>query len=349
MVVTIAKPSERTTSPVRKFDRPFLFMQSLLRPGLPVFRSNQPISGDTKSSSLNSSGRPPVSRGRARISTLAMPVLLLVISGQASQARALPAPSLNCEEAIGEAARATGVPSRLIGAIGLVEAGRPDPMSQKWRPWPWTINAEGNGAFFNSKSEAIAAVRGLQAAGIRSIAVGCMQVNLMQHPDAFATLEEAFDPKRNANYAGRFLDKLFGRSGDWMIAAGWYHSTTSDLAADYVKRVMAVLAGGKQSQAFAGAASGSFFANGASPIRDRNGVLLPSVGLTLSGLIVAHPVEHYAVMRRESRSQFEGQSISAATMRPATVAVRLIAATSSASGQRSSGKWKRSLQAISVR
>lgn len=304
MVIMTAKPSGRTTSPVRKLGCPLRFVRNLLGPGLPTSRSNQRISDDSKPSWVDGSGRGPAFRGRPGIWTLAMPALVLALAGQAAQARPPPAPSLNCEEAIAEAARATGVPSRLIRAIGPVETGRPDPMSQTWRPWPWTINAEGSGLFFGSKSEAIAAVRGLQAAGVRSIDVGCMQVNLMQHPDAFATLEEAFDPKRNASYAGRFLGQLFGRSGDWMIAAGWYHSTTADLAADYVKRVTAILAGGKQSLVSAGAAFGSFIAKDASPIRDRNGVILPSVELTPSGFVLARPVKHY-FMRSDQVSDLE--------------------------------------------
>ena len=40
-----------------------------------------------------------------------------------------------------------------------------------------------------------------RAQGARSIDVGCMQVNLLHHADAFASLEQAFDPVANARYA----------------------------------------------------------------------------------------------------------------------------------------------------
>ena len=60
-----------------------------------------------------------------------------------------------------------------------------------------------------------------------------MQVNLQQHPNAFATLEDAFDPVMNANYAARFLVDLQRESGDWVTAAGLYHSRTEALAAPY--------------------------------------------------------------------------------------------------------------------
>ena len=62
----------------------------------------------------------------------------------------------------------------------------------------------GRGHFYDSKAEAVAAVRAMQARGIQSIDVGCGQINLMHHPDAFANLELAFDPQANATYAARF-------------------------------------------------------------------------------------------------------------------------------------------------
>jgi hypothetical protein len=194
------------------------------------------------------------------------------------------APGARCEQAIALSARSNHVPLDLMGAIGLVETGRPDPANGVWRPWPWAINAEGHGMFFESKAEAVAAVRKLQADGVKSIDVGCMQVNLMHHPDAFLNLEEAFDPGRNALYAGRFLSQLFSRSNNWLLAAGWYHSGTSDLASDYVRRVKAVLPEGNRSLALRGAVL-SLTWRGATPVVGRDGMVLPSVRLSASGML----------------------------------------------------------------
>jgi hypothetical protein len=68
-----------------------------------------------------------------------------------------------------------------------------------------------------------------------------MQINLMHHPDAFPSLDVAFDPQANAAYAARFLKELFAQSGDWTKATGTYHSATPDLGADYQRKVQAVL------------------------------------------------------------------------------------------------------------
>ena len=93
----------------------------------------------------------------------------------------------------------------------------------------------------DTKAEVIAAVEALQAKGVRSIDVGCMQVNLMYHPQAFASLQEAFDPVANARYAARFLLELKSETGSWDKATAWYHSATPEIGEPYQRKVMAVL------------------------------------------------------------------------------------------------------------
>ncbi|MDE2197458.1 MAG: lytic transglycosylase domain-containing protein [Rhodospirillales bacterium] len=148
-------------------------------------------------------------------------------------------PSGLCRAAIATVERGSGIPPQLMAAIAHVESGRPDGRGGV-QPWPWTINAEGEGHYYASESEAIAAVRALQARGVRSIDVGCMQVNLMHHPNAFGTLEQAFDPLANARYAARFLNQLYAQTGSWPQATADYHSATPALGADYQRKVAAV-------------------------------------------------------------------------------------------------------------
>jgi hypothetical protein len=135
------------------------------------------------------------------------------------------------------------LPAHILHAIGVVESGRRDPLTGQISLWPWSVNAAGDSRVFDTSGGAIAFVRDAQARGIRSIDVGCMQVNLLYHPDAFATLQDAFAPERNVRYATAFLLELHQRTGDWLTATGNYHSATPDLARDYVRRVQAVLAG----------------------------------------------------------------------------------------------------------
>ena len=149
-------------------------------------------------------------------------------------------PGEQCAAAISAAQQREKIPGARLAAIGQVESGRWDPGAHRWSPWPWTIDVGGKGTFFESAAEAIAAVQALQAQGVRSIDVGCVQVNLLHHPDAFATLAEAFDPAANAAYGARFLARLHAATGDWDLAVGYYHSTTPALAADYEERVLGI-------------------------------------------------------------------------------------------------------------
>ena len=78
-----------------------------------------------------------------------------------------------------------------------------------------------------------------RAEGVQSIDVGCMQVNLMYRPEAFASLNQAFDPKTNAVYAADFLNRLFIKTGNWSKAIAAYHSQTHGANGDYAQRVIA--------------------------------------------------------------------------------------------------------------
>ena len=153
-----------------------------------------------------------------------------------------PAP-IDCGPAIAAAERERGTASGLLAAIGLVESGRTDPRTHVRAPWPWTVTAEGVGTYFPGKVEAMRATETLWARGVKSIDVGCMQVNLAAHPTAFRDLEQAFDPAANAMYAARFLSGLYGRLGTWPAAAAAYHSMTPALGAQYGRLVAAVWGG----------------------------------------------------------------------------------------------------------
>src|SRR5579871_1916551 len=141
----------------------------------------------------------------------------LALCGAAKPAAALADPAFNSVDALAcgqETARQEkqqAIPDRLLHAISLVESGRWDAEHQATLAWPWTVMAEGEGRFLPSKEAAIAEVRKLQARGVRNIDVGCMQINLLAHPDAFANLDEAFEPRSNVAYAARFLNDLYNQ------------------------------------------------------------------------------------------------------------------------------------------
>ncbi len=176
----------------------------------------------------------------ARLRFLFVPSLLCLLLVGPSESRA----DDDCAPAIAATEQANlALPAGLLSAIGIVESGRRDSVTGRFAAWPWSVNAAGDSRFFATREQAIAFVQAAQASGIRSIDVGCMQINLMYHPEAFASLQDAFTPDTNVRYAARFLLDLYQRAGDWPTASGAYHSATPGLSDAYVQRVRAAFGG----------------------------------------------------------------------------------------------------------
>ncbi len=144
-----------------------------------------------------------------------------------------------CEQAGRQAERAHALPAGLLLAIGRVESGRWDAALGRVVPWPWAVDAAGDGVLLDSKQAAIARATALRDAGQRNVDVGCYQINLASHPSAFTDLQQAFDPVANADYAARFLAELHAHLGNWNDAVAAYHSAQPDLGTPYRQAVFA--------------------------------------------------------------------------------------------------------------
>ncbi len=186
------------------------------------------------------------------LTTLLWTILtFFVLTGESNGAKTLstslsPSSVLNlttnlnhCAEHITHYEKQHGIPEGLLHAISKVESGRKDDTG-RIVAWPWTINANGQGYYFPTKEDAIVAVRKMQLKGISSIDIGCMQVNLFYHPDAFKTLNDAFDPAQNVAYAARFLKGLKNEHASWYRAVAHYHSANPIHHIPYQKNVMNV-------------------------------------------------------------------------------------------------------------
>lgn len=105
-----------------------------------------------------------------------------------------------------EVAESQGLHPLVLYGIAQVESTRPG----LGKPWPWTVNFNGQGRWFDSKLEAMKAVDQALRSGLRNIDVGVMQVNLRWHGHRFNTLNEAFDPRRNIEVAAVILNEFSG-------------------------------------------------------------------------------------------------------------------------------------------
>ncbi len=148
-----------------------------------------------------------------------------------------------CDDVARQAAQESGVPFDVLRAIALTETGRG--RDGEATAWPWTVNMEGVGRWFDTRAEALAYARDHRDRGARSFDLGCFQINHRWHGENFASLDAMIDPLANARYAARFLADLHAESGDWSIAAGAYHSRTETFARRYRARFDAFrMAGG---------------------------------------------------------------------------------------------------------
>ena len=86
-----------------------------------------------------------------------------------------------CAKATIQAEKTYQIKEGLLQTIASVESGRWDHKLNRRVSWPWAVQVNGKGHYYNSKAEAVAAVKALMAQGIDNIDVGCMQINLKYH------------------------------------------------------------------------------------------------------------------------------------------------------------------------
>ncbi len=202
---------------------------------------------DTKSSWPGEESAPPFGRrgdgggARAALRSLLLcaPLAALAVSPRPAAAQIEgTAGRPSCLAEIAKAEQRYHIPARLLVAVGLAESGRRDPASRMVAPWPWTLNAQGTGHFYDSADEAAREAAKLLDRNIGVVDVGCMQVDLFHHPHAFPTLRAAFDPAGNVDFAAQYLRRLYENDRSWPSAVAAYHAGDPAKGADYLARVL---------------------------------------------------------------------------------------------------------------
>lgn len=161
---------------------------------------------------------------------------LLALVVFATDLSAKTAPDI-CRDAARQAAERSGVPFDVLMAISIVETGHDG------KPWPWTINVDGEGHWLESAEAAAELVEQALGEGVTNVDLGCFQLNLRWHAGSFTSAEDMLDPARNALYAANYLAGHFAKTGDWALAAAAYHSATPEHADRYRARFEEAWAG----------------------------------------------------------------------------------------------------------
>ena len=164
-------------------------------------------------------------------------LLMLIQPVQAKSYVELTDPAALCMNATQKFEQEYQIKEHLLTTISSVETGRWNQKLKRNTAWPWTINAQGKGRFFATKAEAVREAKRLMASGVKSFDVGCMQINLAYHGDAFDSIEDALDPETNVAYGAKFLRNLYDQKGDWVKAAMAYHSKVPSKAQRYKRKL----------------------------------------------------------------------------------------------------------------
>jgi len=150
-----------------------------------------------------------------------------------------------CETVAVEAENAFNLPSGILTSIARVESGRKTDTGV-YRAWPWTINDNGKGLFFDTRESAVDYIIKQKEFDNTHIDIGCMQISVKWHSHAFSSPESMLDPYTNIAYAAVFLEELYQTHGDWELAIKYYHSADTKKNIPYLQKVNAVWKGQPQ-------------------------------------------------------------------------------------------------------
>ena len=135
-----------------------------------------------------------------------------------------------------------GIPVDVFFSIALQESGKSG--RDKYLPWPWTLNIDNKGHYFDSREEAeialLNAMEGAKQQGkVAKVAVGIGQIYMPSHVTQFTSPIQALDPTLNLNYAAKLLVEHYKATvkmgyPDWWVAVGRYHTpSNAGLASTY--------------------------------------------------------------------------------------------------------------------
>ncbi|WP_275791019.1 transglycosylase SLT domain-containing protein [Pararhizobium gei] len=164
-------------------------------------------------------------------------LLLLTLAGLATSICSASANAGICEAQITAAAEKYQIPPGILYSVGLTETGRKGSLQ------PYAMNIEGKAYFAESPAEVLQQFAAARARGAKLIDLGCMQINHHFHGENFSSPDEMLDPKKNVEYAARFLASLHARHETWTMAVARYHAGPNNNPAQkkYVCRVIANL------------------------------------------------------------------------------------------------------------
>lgn len=125
---------------------------------------------------------------------------------------------LACPSLIAQVEAQKNIPRGLLMAIAVTESaidGKPD---------PYAMNIAGRSYHARGIQDMANVIQANWTKGVKSIDVGCMQVNLKFHGHKFARMTDLLDSVTNVEYGASYLVSLATEAGSWKEAVMNYHN-----------------------------------------------------------------------------------------------------------------------------
>lgn len=126
----------------------------------------------------------------------------------------------NCRDLILEAEKRNNIPTGLLLAVAMTESG------MKGQPNPLALNIAGRSYFGDSIENVARIVQSNLNRGIKSIDVGCMQINLKYHGNRFPSFHSLLNNDTNVAYGAWYLSSNASKRGSWFEGVMDYHNKT---------------------------------------------------------------------------------------------------------------------------
>jgi hypothetical protein len=124
----------------------------------------------------------------------------------------------DCPVLISQVEARRNIPRGLLMAIAVTES------ALNGRPNPYAMNIAGRAYHAQGTQDMANVISANWQRGVKSIDVGCMQINLMYHGMKFPRMTDLLDSKTNVEYGASFLISLATESGSWKDAVMSYHN-----------------------------------------------------------------------------------------------------------------------------
>lgn len=143
---------------------------------------------------------------------------LISLGGFAGSANAQ---ATSCPQLIADTEVRRQIPRGLLMAIAITESG------VGGAPNPYAMNIAGRSYHARDFNDMANVINRNWQNGVRSIDVGCMQVNLRYHGHHFQHLTDLLNPTTNVEYGASYLIRLAADKGSWREGVMDYHNKSN--------------------------------------------------------------------------------------------------------------------------